>query len=74
VAESIERSAYSGVQGSLLRRGKVYDLLGRIVYQKELSFANNQSSVDLNVADGIYILKLTDSEGNSSRQRIEIRN
>lgn len=53
---------------------KVYDLLGRVVYQNELSFTNNQASINLNTTDGVYILELTDGEGNSSRQRIEIRN
>lgn len=59
-------------EGSL--NAVVYDLLGRLVFEKEISFANNKASIDLNLTDGIYIVELKDAEGNASRQRIEVRN
>lgn len=59
-------------EGSL--HAKVYDLLGRVIFNEPLNFTNNEASININTASGIYILELSDSEENSSRQRIEIRN
>ncbi len=51
---------------------KIYDQLGRIVYNDNLPFANNKASLDLNATNGFYIVELIDAEGNSYRQRLEI--
>lgn len=60
------------LQGSV--NAVVYDLLGRIIFTKQLNFYNNEATINLNATNGVYILELTDSDGNASRQRIEIRN
>jgi hypothetical protein len=59
-------------EGSL--HAKVYDMLGRFIFNEQLNFTNNEAAIKLNAADGVYILELMDGEGNASRQRIEIRN
>lgn len=59
-------------EGSI--NAKVYDLLGRIIYQSKLNFSNQQASLHINAPNGIYILEINNAEGNISRERIEIRN
>jgi hypothetical protein len=51
---------------------KVFDLLGRVLQQQQLAFANNQSSLKINLPTGTYIVELQDSEGNVNRERISI--
>jgi hypothetical protein len=51
---------------------KVFDLLGRVMQQQQLTFTNNQSSLKIDEPTGTYILELQDSEGNVSRERIII--
>ncbi len=52
---------------------KVYDLLGRTIYQKELTLSNQQASLHVNAPNGIYILEFSTAQGNISREKIEIR-
>jgi hypothetical protein len=51
---------------------KIYDLLGRMAQQQNVRFFNNTATMNVDVANGIYILELTDAEGNASKQRIVI--
>jgi hypothetical protein len=51
---------------------KIYDLLGRLILQKELSFSNNEAQINLNAASATYILELKDKEGKVQRERIVI--
>lgn len=51
---------------------KVYDLMGRIVYQSPIQFVNNSASLNLDVANGTYLLELQDEGGNVQRERIVI--
>lgn len=50
----------------------VYDLLGRIIQRQMISFSNNNVTMSVQSAKGVYILELVDEEGNASRQRIII--
>ena len=51
---------------------KVYDLLGRMVYQEQLNFSNKEATLKLNIPSGSYILELKDETGNVQRERIVI--
>jgi len=51
---------------------KVYDLLGRIVHQEQLTFNSKETGVNLNAPNGSYILELKDEAGNVQRERIVI--
>jgi hypothetical protein len=51
---------------------KVYDLLGRVVHQQNLSFSNNDATIELNLPSATYILELRVKEGNVQRERIVI--
>lgn len=50
----------------------IYNLLGRVVYQEQLRFLNNEAEIRLQVSKGNYILELSDAAGNSTHQRIVI--
>jgi len=52
---------------------KVFDLLGRVVFQQQITFTDNRSSLNIAAPTGTYILELQDNEGNTNRQRITIR-
>jgi uncharacterized repeat protein (TIGR01451 family) len=52
---------------------KVFDLLGRVIQQQQLTFTNNQSNLKINAPTGTYIVELQDSEGNVNRERLSIR-
>jgi hypothetical protein len=51
---------------------KIYDLLGRMVRQKQLSFHNGTTTMNLDLTSGGYICEVVDVEGNSNRQRFVI--
>lgn len=50
----------------------IYNLLGRVVYQEQVRFLNNEAEIRLQVSKGNYILELIDAAGNSTHQRIVI--
>lgn len=52
---------------------KIYDLLGREVYQAPIEFKNNSSALNIDVVKGTYILTLQDEFGNSHQERIVIQ-
>jgi hypothetical protein len=51
---------------------KVYNLLGRKVYQEPLNFSNKEATLKINIPTGSYILELKDEAGNVQRERIVI--
>jgi Secretion system C-terminal sorting domain len=65
---TVEANSFIGAVPS-----KVYDLLGRVIYQQSLNFDNNKAELDLSVPDGMYILELSDEEGKIQRERIYIK-
>lgn len=65
--------SFVGMTNAGARIVTVYDMLGRVIQQEQLSFSNNQSSIKVDVAKGTYILQLQDEAGNISRQRISIQ-
>lgn len=67
-AFTITQTSLRGTMQSI--HAKVYDLLGRVVYQQTIAFNNNTASIKANTGSGFYILELTGEEGNVSRQRI----
>ena len=52
---------------------RVYDILGRVISQQQVSFLNNQARVKIDVPQGSYIIELKDEYGNTHRQRILIQ-
>ena len=51
---------------------KVYDLLGRIVYEAQLDFSHKSATLKLNLPSAAYIIKLIDENGKIHRERITI--
>lgn len=51
---------------------KIYDLLGRLVQEQQLIFNHQEATINLNLANGTYILELQDEVGNLQRERIII--
>ena len=61
----------SVAQGTI--HATIYDLLGRIILQKELSFINNKAQININASSATYILELKAEEGRVQRERIVIQ-
>ena len=53
-------------------QSKIYDLLGRVVYEEALNFIKQNASLKTNLPKGAYILELSDHEGKSQRQQLMI--
>jgi hypothetical protein len=54
-------------------KGTVYDMLGRIIFQKSIHFLNNQAQIKIDAPQGNYIIELKDESGTTNRQRILIQ-
>ena len=51
---------------------KVYDLLGRVVYEQSLILNKAQTPLELNLAKGTYLIRLEDEAGNVQYDRLII--
>lgn len=51
----------------------VYDMFGRSIHKELLIFSNKETSLNLCIPNGSYILELKDEEGNVQRERIVIK-
>ena len=69
--EAISDASLRGKQSEPLSI-KVYDLLGRVVYEQSLILNKAQTPLELNVAKGTYLIRLEDEAGNVQHERLII--
>jgi hypothetical protein len=51
----------------------VFDLTGRVVHREKLLLHNGEAVLHINAGPGLYILQVADGQGNTRREKIEIR-
>ena len=69
----IANTSLRGTKQSEAIYATIYDLLGRIVQQQNLSFNNKEATIKLNLPSATYILELKDEAGNVQRERVVVQ-